>query len=269
MLRSIVEHAHPSLIFFSWACIFAVTSSLFFYLKARFYKDEANQDIARLIVNIITSFYSIFLGFVIFILWTDYTNARTVVIDETTKLYIIWKSSMDFPPTTAQTVQNDLSQYISIVINQEWPAMAQGHASPQAEKAANQLYTSLLHYRPETAISQSFSDKAVSALNEAIEYRNHRISMLDIAIPTAWYVMIILGAFFIIIISIFLCPSCRTHYFMHMLLCLFLGFYLTAATVLKYPFSGFITVSNMPFSKLLHNIQDYSVNVPTPVVKLN
>ncbi|MFW2534414.1 MULTISPECIES: DUF4239 domain-containing protein [Legionella] len=267
MLRSIVEHVHPSLIFLSWVCIFAATSSLFFYLKARFYKEEENQDIVRLVVTLITNFYSIFLGFIVFILWTDYTNARAVVIDETTKLYIIWKSSMDFPPATTQIIQNNLSHYLSTVINQEWPAMAQGHDSPQAEKTVSQLYRSLLNYRPQTAISQSFYDKTVSALNEAIEYRNHRLSMLDISIPTAWYVMIVIGAFFIIIMSIFLCTTCKIHYFMHTLLCLFLGFYLTATTVLKYPFSGFLTVSNQPFVKLLHSIQGYSIKTAALAVK--
>ena len=145
--------------------------------------------------------------------------------------------------------------------------MAQGHDSLKAEKTVGHLYKNLLNYRPETTMSQSFYDKAVSALNEAIEYRNHRLSMLDISIPTAWYVMIVIGAFFIIIMSIFLCTTCKIHYFMHTLLCLFLGFYLTATTILKYPFSGFLTVSNQPFVKLLHSIQNYSIKTQAEIVK--
>ncbi|WED44373.1 DUF4239 domain-containing protein [Legionella cardiaca] len=229
------------------------TSGIAFYFK----KSSQSGDTRRgssLLVGIVSGFYSIFLGFVIYLLWSDYQDARVTVVDETTKLYILTESSKDFPPEVAKQIRVNLVNYLTLVINDEWPSMKRGRESLNATEAIDQLYDTILAYRPSNNAAILYYDKALTALNAAIEDRNHRINMLDLAIPTSWYMMIFIGALFILIMSVFLLKNTLVNLLMHVFLCAFLAFYITAVTDLSYSFSG--AVSNEPFKKLLINIKN-------------
>lgn len=177
------------------------------------------------------------------------------MVDETTKLYVLFESSKDFPPQVAQTIHHDLVNYISIVLNDEWPAMREGKENLKGHQAINKLYNDLINYRPEDSVSRIYYQEALLALNAAIEDRNHRLNMLNLSIPTAWYIMIFLGAFSVIIMGIYIIRDNFINFLMHLFLCVFLAFYVAAVTVVSYPFSGVISVTNEPFKKLLFHIQ--------------
>ncbi|QDP71459.1 DUF4239 domain-containing protein [Legionella israelensis] len=255
MLRSIVAHIYPPFIFLFWVTIFLLVSKLTFYYKPKSWHIRTDMHGTRLVISIIGGFFSIFLGFVTFISWSNYKDATGLIAQESTEIYNIWENSKAFPPSIFQNVDKLLVKYVSSLINEEWPSMAKGMSSSVTEKISNEMYTQFLHYRPSDSYIQSYYNRAVSSLHKAIETRNQRIGMLKVIIPSAWYVMILFGTLIIITVSVFLLEKNILGMCIQVMLCIFLAFYITAIILLSHPLSGLITISNEPYKTLLHKIK--------------
>jgi hypothetical protein len=208
----------------------------------------------RMVVNIIGALFSIFLGFVTLISWTNYKDATLLVGDESVRLYIVWESSQGLPKPIALKLSQGIERYVSSIIKDEWPAMASGEASKETQRLNNSLYTTLLKYQPKDSFHLNDYNRAVTALDQATEIRNKRLNMLNLIIPTAWYFMIFLGGFTILTVSVFMLESNALGYYMQALLCLFMTIYLTSIVILSHPLSGILTISKQPYHTLLQNV---------------
>ncbi|WP_115705440.1 DUF4239 domain-containing protein [Legionella sainthelensi] len=254
MLRTIVAHIYPPFVFLFWITFFLILTKVLFYYKRQTMHITAEMHGTRLVVSLIGGLFSIFLGFVTFISWTNYKEANGVVAQEVTQIYTTWENSRGFPPTIFQNIDKLLNAYVLSILNDEWFSMQKGKASSKTQDASNALYSEFLKYHPSDSYTQSFYNRAITSLNAATEARNQRISMLDVIIPTAWYLMILIGTFTIIFVSIFLLEGIFVEYCIHAMLCIFLSFYLTAIIVLSNPLSGLITISNQPYKALISRI---------------
>ncbi|CAM2740696.1 Uncharacterised protein [Legionella steigerwaltii] len=253
MMHSLMNHCFPTFIFAFYLIIFLLLSKVVFHFKYKLSKNT--QETAMGIVGTIGAFYSIFLGFVVYILWSNYQKTYEFVNTEASELYIISQSSRAFPPEIQHNIMKNLTQYIASILNDDLVAMSLGEEEQITEDVGDKLYRVLLQYKPKASVS-IFYHNAVSSLNQAIQYRNFRLNMLKPAIPIAWYIIIFLGAFFIIGIYS-LESSLQGHPFLY-ILCIFLGIYMTAITVLSFPFSGWVKVSDIPF----HRVYKALNNVP-------
>ncbi len=252
MLRFTVNTFHPAFIYLILA-IFYVGFAFAMYEIATKKLGHNRQESDRLdeVVNIsiatISSVYSILVGFIVFLLWSSLQNAEQVVVDESSKLTIMWYNSQVFPKPVKQSLHKLIEEYVNTVTKSEWPAMAIGASDPQVNLIINKMYKTLQNYSPNTPITQTFYEEMVTALSNVVELRNHRLSMLDVSIPAAWYLFLFIGGFAIIMLNAFVLRQHKLQLAMHILLALTITFYLTAITALSYPFSGYLSVSNKLF----------------------
>ncbi|WP_058533881.1 bestrophin-like domain [Legionella saoudiensis] len=248
MFRTLIHTLHPtlyyliiSLIYVGFALI-AYTVATQFLTKKRKANDHLDE-VASISLGTINGAYSIVLGFILFLVWNNYQTAMGLVVDEGSKLGVIKESSRALPPNVANKIQTGTELYIKQVMENEWPAMAQGKSSPQVSQTLSALYTSMQQYVPDNSATQAFYNSILSALNEVKEKRNHRLSMLSSPIPTAWYVFIFIAAFITIFLNSLTLRQSALQLTTHILLVLVISFFITAITALSYPFSGFISVS--------------------------
>lgn len=251
MLRSIVAHVYPPFVFLFWVTVFLLLSKVLFYYKSKKMHIKVDMHGTRLVVSIIGGFFSIFLGFVTFISWTNYKEATSLVAQEATQIYTVWENSRGLPSPVFQNIDTALKAYVLSILKDEWSSMTKGDASSITQDASNAIYSEFLKYHPSDTYSQSYYNRAISSLNAATETRNQRINRLDILIPTAWYLMISIGAFIVIIVSIFLLEGVFVEMCIQVMLCIFLAFYLTSIIILSHPLSGLITISNQPYKSLI------------------
>ncbi|VEG92463.1 bestrophin-like domain [Legionella spiritensis] len=254
MLRSIVSHVYPPFIFLFWITVFLTLSNVVFKYRHASLHIATDMHGTRMVVNIIGALFSIFLGFVVYISWTNYKEATQLVGQEATKIYTVWENSKGFPEPVFHKISDQMQQYVSSLMNDEWSSMKKGRASPATQKAQSTVYAAFLNYRPSDMYSQNYYNRAMSSLDQASELRNQRLNMLNIIIPSAWYVIVLIGASTIIIVSVFMLENNILGYGIQTLLCLFLSFYLTSIVILSHPLSGIISISNQPYKELLHKI---------------
>ncbi|MCW8386498.1 DUF4239 domain-containing protein [Fluoribacter dumoffii] len=258
-MHSLMNHLFPTFIFLFYLIIFLVLSRTVFRFKLKL--NRSAQETATGIVGSIGSLYSIFLGFIVYILWSNYQKTYEFVTTEAAQLYIIAESSRAFPPEIQKNIRESLSAYISSILNEDIVAMSRGEEAQATQRAGEEIFKVLLQYHPKASVS-TFYHSAVFALNKALETRTFRVNMLKTAIPLAWYIIIFLGAFFIIGIYS-LESSLQGHPFLY-ILCIFLAIYMTAITVLSFPFSGYVKILDMPFHrvyKAIYNLPPESGNV--------
>ncbi len=251
MMHGLINHCFPTFIFLFYLIMFFSLSRVISRFKHKISGNKEDVKTARAIVGSINSFYSIFLGFVVYILWSNYQKSSELIATEATKLYVIGESAKAFPSEVQQNIIQHLTQYTSSILNDELGAMSLGNESRRTQDASDQLYATLLQFKPDSSIA-TYYNNTITALNQAVEYRNLRLTMLHAGIPVAWYIIIFLGAF-LVVGSYALETDFKGRHFLA-ILCIFLAFYMTAITVLSFPFSGFAKVSDKPLQKVFNRL---------------
>lgn len=260
MFRTMVTHLYPPVIFLIWVCLFYFSSRILFHFKKQDLHIIEETPGVRQIFTVLGALLSIFLGFILFIVWNGYEKANQIAIDETTKLHVLWESTSIFPQPVARDLDSKMTDYVSSILDHEWNAMAHGKSSPETQAASDELYDAFKKYSPEGSYFQTYYSVALNSLNEAVEQRNKRLNMLHVIIPVTWYLMMIFGALAICIITIFLLEQNPIAQFIHITICIFMAFYLNAILVLSYPYSGIISVSNEPYKQLLTSFSQSLIN---------
>ena len=248
MFRATVHSLHPTVFYLLLSVVYISFALITYFIATKILdvkrgRSDHLDEVASISLGTINGAYSIILGFILFLVWGNFQTAMQVAVEEGSKLTVIWESSRAFPPAVTQKIQNAVEQYVNEVTQLEWPAMAMGNDSPQVTKALGNMYALMQSYTPETFVTQTFYRNMTNALNEVVEKRNHRLSMLDSAIPVAWYIFVFVVAFVIILLNSLILRRSVLQLYTHILLVLVISFFLTAIVALSYPFSGYISVS--------------------------
>ncbi|HHF7343663.1 DUF4239 domain-containing protein [Legionella feeleii] len=252
MFRTIVNTLHPTVFYFFISIIYVGFAIVAYVIATKIVpskrlKDDRFDEAVSMSLGLVNGVYSILLGFLLFLIWENYETAEQVVVDEGSKLTIMWEGSRVFPASVAKGLQEAIEQYAREVAEEEWPAMAYGEQDADIPQLLSNLYTIIQSYSPETTVTQTFYSEILSALNAVMELRNHRLSLLKSAIPAAWYIFIFFVAFVLILLNALSLRRHSMQLYMHILLTLVITFYLTAITALSYPFSGYISVDKSLF----------------------
>jgi hypothetical protein len=255
----ILSHLFPPFIFLAYLLFLIAVDQLVSKVKHKCPSTNENVKTTKFIIGNIGNFYGIFLGFMVFILWSNHQELENSIISEATELYFVWENSHEFPTAVSQTINHNLHNYVSSIGRDEWVSMANGKASLQTQQAQKMLYSSLLHYQPQTLALQAVYAQSLNSLAHAIELRNSRINKINSPIPTAWYIMACISALFMAVL--FALENKLINFSMHVILYVFLSFYLTAITVLSYPFTGFFAFSNQPFQNLISTMNGDNKNL--------
>ena len=112
----------------------------------------AQQNIVLGPFAFVITLYAFLLSFVVINLWQSFSQAqRTAVIEAETVavLYQLTESLLG-----AQGSRQTMTQYVRSVVQDEWPAMADGKTSPKTEALYNQIWQDVRDLVPSTVKEQ-------------------------------------------------------------------------------------------------------------------
>ena len=209
-----------------------------------------NQNLVYSMINVISTYYAVLMGFVIIVLWQAYSKATVIVDTEASHLAIILRDSAVFPKVFHAQFSAAIGEYINNVMGDEWPAMQWGNISPLAEKSLEKIYTILQSFVPENDLQNTYYRDIITHLNSAMETRRQRILAVDSILPDPLRVIMSVGAVgipaFLALVEI---RNKALHQFIIIVVSCILGFNLGFALNLDYPFSGKLKVSEAPFTR--------------------
>jgi len=174
--------------------LFAVAGTL---LARRWVSVEVlrlNNEVAGFIYAVIGVVYAVLLGFTAIIVWEQYNKAQAVVEREANELADLYRDAQTFPDDVRRELETHLRAYARLVVEKEWPAMAERKSSPETWEVYNQLWRTYQRFRPQNEHEKIWYAQSLTRLNELGDQRRLRLlSSRSEGVPGVMWV-VLLGA---------------------------------------------------------------------------
>lgn len=135
--------------------------------------------------------------------WSNIDRANTYIAQEASAISEAVLLANALPEDMQKTLRAALKQYLGFTETDDWPAMAQGRASlRRTPPGLTDGMTALLSFVPASPGQQVAQERAVIAVEQALEARRHRIVLSQATIaPIQWVVIFVLDALILLTIA--------------------------------------------------------------------
>jgi len=211
-----------------------------------------HNDVAGFIYAVVGVVYAVLLGFTAIIVWEQFQGAQEVGEREANKLADLYRDAKVFPPQVRDDIHMKLRTYGHVVVEKEWPAMAQRKDSPEAWSAFDQLWESYYAFKPQGEYEVAWYTESLARMNELGDMRRRRLLSAQSGIPGVMWA-VLLGAGGIVIGFAFLFGTRNTwaHAVMIAGLAVTIGVVLLSIVALEHPYSGIQRVTPEAFEQSL------------------
>ncbi len=153
-----------------------------------------NNEVAGFIYGVIGVLYAVLLGFTAIIVWEQFDKAQAGVDQEANELADLYRDAQDFPDDTRKELETQLRAYARLVVEKEWPAMAERASSPETWEMYNQLWRTYHRFQPQNDHERIWYAQSLTRLNQLGDQRRLRLlSSQSKGIPVVMWVAL-LGA---------------------------------------------------------------------------
>ena len=151
-------------------------------------------DRASGVFGVIATGFSVLLGFVVFLTFESYDNARSGGETEALMVAQQVETAQLLPPRVRAKLTGQLVCYGRSVIADEWPQMRDGTLGNKLNPWGVAIFRTLQTVDPKTASEQSAFDQWLGQTSQREEARVQRIHPAEGVIPTAlWLVLFLIG----------------------------------------------------------------------------
>jgi hypothetical protein len=154
---------------------------------------EGHNEVMGGVLASMSVIYAVVLAFLVFAVWEQFGNAERATTQEASLLISIAQDAQTIPEPLRREIHDQLRRYALFVVDEEWATMARGQASGRARDALTTLWASYEQLRPPVDYAAERS-----LLADMTTQRSLRILDSGAALPTPFWVVLILGAVVII-----------------------------------------------------------------------
>jgi hypothetical protein len=211
------------------------------------------NDVAGFIFAVVGVIYAVLLAFVVIVTWEKFNSAESVIGEEASALRSIYRESTAFPPELREQLHDDVRRYATTVIEQEWPAMADGQAGdPTVVHVLDEMIVHLTSLPAGTPTQQEYVGAEVERFNDLVSARSRRLDFVEQGVADVLWIALVLGGGVTVgFAMIFGLRSAALHVLMTASLAMTIGVLLFVAIVIDRPFGGGVTVEPRPLERVL------------------
>jgi hypothetical protein len=201
--------------------------------------------------------FGVIVGFSAFLVLNKHHTAIQTVQTEAADVVEIYRLAEPLPEAKQEPVQRLDASYARVVVEEEWPLMRQGRASPRADALIKELRESIQGgYKTSTGTEQDFFGEQLRVIDDLESDRVARLVILRQHLPYILWVSLIVLAILLIGFSYMIGMESRL---LHLLAigAMAGGIALVLFTIaeLDQPFGMKPPVSPEPFELVLHEIE--------------
>src|SRR5919206_1784836 len=111
---------------------------------------KQHNDVAGFIYAVLGVSYAVLLGLMLIAVWQKWDAAEALTTDEANELAGIFWWAHALPQPEGRHIQELVRSYAQVVVEDEWPLMAQGRTSPKAWATLDELRGTILGLKPTT-----------------------------------------------------------------------------------------------------------------------
>ena len=157
-----------------------------------------SNDVVGNYLQTLGSIYAVLLAFVMFVVWTQFNDARANVDKEANELLDLFRTSRGLPEPTRGQVQASAVAYAKLVMGSEWDAMACRGAVEAGGGGAGSLEAmwEAVHAVEPTVVEpeRSLYREVLKRLDDLSDARSSRLTSTTTSIPTALRILLYTGA---------------------------------------------------------------------------
>ena len=193
------------------------------------------------------------IAFVVVVLWQEYNKSQDNALKEGTEALELYRDLTLYPDQkkAADSIKS-LTQFARLIIDDEYPAMADMRLSTTTEQTMTKLRIDIHNIIPQNPRDQILYNKILRDFETLVRLRQNRLLSLESSLPYIVWVVIIAGAIIIILFSILLGTD---KLWLHMLLTSMLAITLANAFYLiielDYPFMGYLCAKPTSYIEML------------------
>jgi hypothetical protein len=179
-----------------------------------------------------------------------YTTAQNTVTSEAADLVEIYRLAQQLPEDNRDHVQQLAKSYTQVVVEEEWPKMRGGEASPHADELVSELARSIEDFEPSTDSERAVYAQGLERVHDLTEDRELRLLNVREGLPPILWVVLIGLAATIVGFTCFLGMSnARLHRWAVVTLTAGLTFVILTIVVLDHPYGGVFRVGPEAFER--------------------
>jgi hypothetical protein len=208
--------------------------------------------------------YAVLLAFIAVAVWQNFAQVASLVQTEANLVGDLYRDTAALPDPTAAALRDSLFVYAEVVAQDEWPAMAGGHADESGGwQLLDRFHSQLVGFHsvdPGVAFLQA---DMVKTLNQLYDARRGRFHAATATLPAILWCNLLAGAVILMLFTyLFGAPHLLMHVTMVSLLGALIGLVLLLIVLLNNPFRGQSHVSVEPFNRLLRSVETMSYPHP-------
>lgn len=154
---------------------------------------QQHNQVAGFIYAVVGIAYAVLLAFVVIAVWTRFDEARDAADREGNELAGVYWLADRFPEPERRQIQDLAHSYAQVVVDEEWPMMEDGQASPQAWALMDRIRESIYGFEPGTSAEQVLYDQSLTRMDELADARRIRLLDVNFIVPTILWVNLIIG----------------------------------------------------------------------------
>jgi hypothetical protein len=215
-------------------------------------RKQAN-DVAGFIYAVLGVAYAVLLGLMLIAVWEKWNAAETVTTEEANELAGIFYFAHALPQPEGRHIQELVRSYSEVVVEEEWPLMAQGKSSPEAWATLDELRGTILGLNPPKGAQQTGYDEMrynqmLEQLHSLGDARRERLLVAEQGLPPILWIVLILGGVITVCFTyLFGLENTLVHVLMVAALALIISISLFTVAALDYPFKGDIRIHPVPY----------------------
>ena len=209
---------------------------------------KQHNDVAGFIYAVLGVAYAVLLGLMLIAVWEKWNAAEALTTDEANELAGIFWYAHALPQPEGRHIQELVRSYDQVVIEEEWPLMAQGRSSPKAWDTLDELRGAILGLKPPKDAKQMGYDQMrynemLEQLHDLGNARRERLLAAEQGLPPILWVVLILGGVITVGFTyLFGLNNTLVHLLMVAALALIISMSLFTVAALDYPFRGDIHI---------------------------
>jgi hypothetical protein len=200
------------------------------------------------LMQVVAAYIGILIAFAGVEVWQDFADAEKAVHREAASAAQLYRDLATYGPETLE-VRQDLRLYVRSIVEDEWPLLAQGEASPETEIALFNLFDAIGKLRPGDARQGAIFAESFANLNEIVELRRDRLMQSQSGMPVILWVVGLVGSMLIVAYTATF-PHTRPNMMMIGGISVALGLVFLFILIVDRPYMGEFSVSNAELSAL-------------------
>jgi Protein of unknown function (DUF4239) len=202
-----------------------------------------NNEVAGFIFAIIGVVYAVLLAFVVIAVWEKFSEGQTSVAKESAAAAALFYYSEGAEPE-ATKFHESLINYLKLVIDSDWPAMATDTEDANTTDALGSLYRAAMALNRTGTRSVADMSEVFTQIDNLTLARRVRLHLSTGLVPEIIWITLFAGAGLTVCFALFFgSPNALAHLAMTAILSVVLAAGLVVIIALDHPFSGPVHVS--------------------------